>query len=102
MAKVTIVSNLSGRVRRVSERLAASLVRRGSFRFDGEPAPQKPAAAAPAGPADELDGLTVAELRERAEGMEVEGSGANGNVVKADLLRALRGGYGRRDMRAED
>lgn len=52
--------------------------------------------AAPEGPTTtkELDALTVPELKELAEARgiaetDVEGSGANGNVVKADWVRAL-------------
>jgi hypothetical protein len=89
MRRVTITTR-SGRRLRVSSRLADALVRRG--RADaGESEP-------------ELEDLTVAELRERAEGLEIKGSGAAGGVVKADLIKALRSPerYQRRDMRAEE
>lgn len=55
------------------------------------------AASAPKGgksaPASDLDALSVDELAELAEerGVEVEGTGANGRVLKADYVRALGG-----------
>lgn len=66
---------------------------------DAEKPAKKAAAeekATPEGPTTkkELDALTVPELKEIAERRgiaeaDVEGSGANGNVVKADWVRAL-------------
>lgn len=67
---------------------------------EAEKPAKKPAAGkkptAPEGPTTkkELDALTVPELKELAEKRgiaeaDVEGSGANGNVVKADWVRAL-------------
>lgn len=50
----------------------------------------------------DFESKTVAELRELAGDMEIEGTGASGNVLKADLIRALSRRYQRRDLRAED
>lgn len=100
MARVRIrPARGNGRVIAKSERVAAKLVELGAYVYaDTAPAP----APAPAPQADSLESLTVAELRERAEGLEIEGTGSGGNVVKADLIRALSGGtYSRRDMQAE-
>jgi hypothetical protein len=85
-----IITTRSGRRLRVPAAIADVLARRGR----AEVAPPAPA----------LEDLTVAELRERAAGMEIEGTGANGNVVKADLLAALKAPekYKRRDLRAEE
>jgi large subunit ribosomal protein L20 len=57
-------------------------------------APTKTKAAAPTKTKTELQAMTVAELWELAESRgiakeSIEGSGANGNVVKADLVRTL-------------
>lgn len=51
---------------------------------------------------DDLSLKTRRELEELAEGLDVAGTGTNGYVTKADLVRALRVRYGRRDLRAED
>jgi hypothetical protein len=85
-----IITTRSGRRLRVPAAIADVLARRGK----AEVAPPAPA----------LEDLTVAELRERAVGLDITGTGANGNIVKADLLAALRAPekYKRRDMRAED
>ena len=62
---------------------------------------QKAAAGAPenkalAGPGEnkaDLDAMTKAELEKMAEkkGVEVKGTGSGGNVLKADLVKALGG-----------
>jgi hypothetical protein len=70
------------------DKRARDLVRRGIFEYV-EPAP---------GP--DLGSLSKAELEKLAAGLEVEGTGAGGNVRKDDLVRALR--YSRRDLRAEE
>jgi hypothetical protein len=99
MARVRIrPTRGNGREISKPERLAAKLVELGAYEYvRDEPAPPAPPASEP----DDLESLTVAELRERAGDMEIEGTGASGNVVKADLVRALSGTYNRRDMRAE-
>jgi uncharacterized small protein (DUF1192 family) len=101
MARVRIrPTRGNGREISKSEKVAAKLVELGAYEYvRDEPAPAP--AAPPASEPDDLESLTVAELRERAGDMEIEGTGASGNVVKADLVRALSGTYFRRDMRAE-
>lgn len=49
--------------------------------------------AAEAGDLNPLEEMSVDDLRELVERREitVEGTGKNGNVVKADLIRALEG-----------
>lgn len=61
---------------------------------EAKPAAEKKPAGAGPKTAKDLDALTVPELKELAEARgisegDVEGSGANGNVVKADWVRAL-------------
>jgi hypothetical protein len=99
MARVRIrPTSGNGRTIEKPERVAAKLVKLGAYEYVDATAP----APAPEPKGDDLESLTVAELRERAEGMEIEGTGSGGNVVKADLVRALSGGtYSRRDMQAE-
>lgn len=63
--------------------------------------PEAREAAGPTVSTVDLEGKTKAELEELASGLEVEGTGKDGSVLKADLVRALAGRYGRRDMRAE-
>lgn len=46
-------------------------------------------------PSDDLEDMTVAELEDRADSLDIdaediEGSGADGNVVKADWIRVIR------------
>jgi hypothetical protein len=52
-------------------------------------------------PLIDLASKTKAELEKLAEGLEVQGTGKDGFVTKEDLLRAVSGGYLRRDLRAE-
>lgn len=61
---------------------------------EAKPAAEKKPAAAGPKTAKDLEALTVPELKELAEARgisegDVEGSGANGNVVKADWVRVL-------------
>lgn len=109
-----------GQVVPLPERRARQWARRGIVEFAPEEpkpapavkpeprarkAPETPRPSAPEEPElDELFGYTVAQLRAMLpEDAEVEGSGSIGNVVKADLVRALRSGrYRRRDLRAEE
>lgn len=98
----------------VDERREAALVSAGIFDYVEEaaptPAPEpepEPVVVdnPPEAPEPEAVGLsdkTRRELEELAEGLEVEGTGTNGYVTKIDLVRALSGGYARRDLRAED
>jgi hypothetical protein len=58
-----------------------------------EPEPETPE------PVD-YESQTKDELTELAEGLEVDGTGKDGYITKADLVRALR--YRRRDLRAEE
>jgi hypothetical protein len=48
--------------------------------------------AARRGGGEDLDGMTVEELKERADaqGIEVKGSGADGRPVKDDYVKALK------------
>ena len=95
-----------GDIVELPERAARRWMRRGlvaSPEATSQPAAARPTQALPvADPA--LADLTVTELRALAEerGIEPDGTGANGNVVKADLVRALAGRYHRRDLRAEE
>lgn len=111
----------SGKILRGSEREATALVRGGVAEYvndadnprhaalkelaamrerQAQAAPEPEPTPEPTG--DELEFLTVAELWEQVGDLEVEGTGSSGNVVKADLIRALRGTYNRRDMQAEE
>lgn len=97
----------------VDEQQARAFVDAGIFEYVDEPAaptapppPPDPnpnlaqeASAVPGEP--DFDLKTKAELEVLAEGMEIKGTGKDGFVLKADLVRALSGRYGRRDMRAE-
>lgn len=105
MARVRIrPSRGNGRVIAKSERVAAKLVELGAYEYvDDAPAAAAPAPA-PEPQGDDLESLTVAELRDRAEGLDVEREDGRTDLAptKADLVRALSGGtYSRRDMRAE-
>lgn len=86
----------------VDEAVADRLIAAGVAVREGErptPADDEPViepeadSSAEDGPGSEpdLDGLTVPELEDLAQqrGVEVEGTGADGRVLKADLLKAL-------------
>jgi hypothetical protein len=66
-----------------------------------EPKPEPKPTSASATPQIDLASKTKAELEKLAEGLEVQGTGKDGFVTKEDLLRAVSGGYLRRDLRAE-
>ena len=115
MAKVRLVSpkipknfGRTGDVVEMDDRLAERWGRRGHVVIvddEAAPAPKPAAKPAPEPEAEwSMDDLTVAELRAMLpEDAEIEGTGSGGNVVKADLVRALsRGGYNRRDLRAAE
>ena len=111
MAKVRIrMTRGSGREILRPKHVAARLVRLGFYEYVKTapvpaPAPQPvpEPEPVPEPTSDDLESLTVAELREQVGDLEVEGTGSSGNVLKADLIRALHGGtYQRRDMQAEE
>lgn len=56
-------------------------------------APENKALAGPGENKADLDAMTKAELEKMAkkQGVEVEGTGSGGNVLKADLVKALGG-----------
>lgn len=112
-----IRAKANGNIVDVPEPRAGKLVRAGIFEYVEAPAaPQAPAAPEPApepvvsveaqqepeNEPQDLSEKTRRELEELAEGLEIEGTGTNGYVTKVDLVRALSGRYGRRDLRAED